>query len=117
MIFSSSLINLNRIDIMITEVLEEKLTTGFGPHHLEIINESEQHNVPKGSESHFKVIMVSEQFKGLRQLQRHRLVFDVIKAETSLIHAISLFTYTKEEWEAKGQSVADSPRCGGGSEN
>jgi len=100
---------------MIAEVLRTKLVEGFKPLHLEVINESEQHNVPKGSESHFKIILVSDQFEGLRQLQRHRLVFDAIKVETSLIHAVSLFTYTRSEWEAKGQSVADSPRCGGGS--
>ena len=102
---------------MIAQVLEEKLAKGFTPHHLAIINESEQHNVPKGSESHFKIIVVSTQFEGLRQVQRHRLVFDAIKAETALIHAISLFTYTNEEWRAKGQAVADSPKCQGGSEN
>jgi BolA protein len=100
---------------MIAEVLEEKLAREFSPLHLEVINESEQHNVPKGAESHFKIIMVSERFEGLRQLQRHRLVFDVIKDETSLIHAITLFTYTGGEWEARGQSVAESPKCRGGS--
>lgn len=100
---------------MIAEVLRRKLVEEFSPHYLDVINESEQHNVPKGAESHFKIVLVSDKFEGMRQLQRHRLVFDVIKVETSLIHAISLFTYTKGEWEAKGQAVSDSPRCRGGS--
>ena len=32
-----------------------KLTEVFSPTHLEAINESDMHNVPAGSETHFKV--------------------------------------------------------------
>ena len=102
---------------MIADILKKKLDAIFQSHHLEIIDESEQHNVPKGSESHFKIIIVSKQFNGLRQLQRHRLVFDAIKEETPIIHAISLFTLTIEEWDSRGQSVVESPKCRGGSES
>lgn len=42
------------IAIAITESLKESLQ----PVHLEVINESYMHNVPKGSESHFKVLVV-----------------------------------------------------------
>lgn len=45
----------------ITSVITEKLQ----PAHLEVINESFMHNVPKGSETHFKVLVVSKQFEGL----------------------------------------------------
>lgn len=37
----------------------------LAPTHLEIINESFMHNVPPGSETHFKVLVVSEAFDGL----------------------------------------------------
>ena len=32
----------------------------FAPLHLEVTNESHMHSVPAGSETHFKVIVVSE---------------------------------------------------------
>ena len=34
--------------------IQQKLTDTFAPAHLEIINESFMHNVPRGSETHFK---------------------------------------------------------------
>lgn len=45
----------------ITETLTENLT----PVHLEVHNESYMHNVPKGAETHFKVLVVSTQFENL----------------------------------------------------
>jgi stress-induced morphogen len=35
--------------------------------HLDVVNESHKHNVPKGSESHFNVLVVSDAFEGNRQ--------------------------------------------------
>ena len=37
----------------------------MNPTHLEIINESYMHNVPKGSETHFKVVVISDVFDKL----------------------------------------------------
>ena len=44
---------------MIKEQIEEKLNKDIEPWHLEVINESPNHNVPDGAESHFKIIIVS----------------------------------------------------------
>ena len=44
--------------------IEQKLATGLDVLHLQVINESGQHNVPAGSESHFKVVVVSNDFRG-----------------------------------------------------
>ncbi|MGI9323235.1 MAG: BolA family protein [Pseudomonadales bacterium] len=38
------------------------------------MNESGNHNVPPGSESHFKLVLVSSEFDGKPLVQRHRLV-------------------------------------------
>ena len=46
-----------------------KLMEHFQPNHLEILNESYMHNVPKGSETHFKVLVVSEKFESLPLIQ------------------------------------------------
>lgn len=49
------------IEQAITEALQLKLE----PIHLEVVNESYMHNVPKGAETHFKVLVVSEKFESL----------------------------------------------------
>ena len=51
-----------------------KLQAVFSPKHLEVLNESASHNVSRGSETHFKVIVVSDGFAGVGPLDRHRLV-------------------------------------------
>lgn len=45
-------------------LIEEKLTAELGPSHLEVINESGDHGAREGTESHFKVIVVSDKFDG-----------------------------------------------------
>lgn len=45
--------------------IRTKLSQNLNTVHLDIINESYMHNVPKGSETHFKVIVVSDKFSGL----------------------------------------------------
>jgi BolA protein len=49
--------------------IREKLTNQFSPVHLDILNESYMHNVPKGSETHFKVVVVSNKFENTPLLQ------------------------------------------------
>ena len=44
------------------DIITQKLQA-LSPEHLEVINESHMHNVPEGSESHFKVVIVSDAFK------------------------------------------------------
>ncbi len=69
---------------------------------LEVINESHMHRVEPGSESHFKVVIVSEQFAGQRLLARHRQVNAVLADELAgAIHALALHTYTTSEWQEK----------------
>ncbi len=47
----------------------------FEPELLELTNESHMHSVPPGSESHFKLVLVTDQFEGLRLVQRHQLIY------------------------------------------
>lgn len=97
-------------------VIAEKLSTDFEPDVLQLENESNQHNVPPGSESHFKVVLVSAAFEGLRAVARHQKVYKTLADELAgSVHALSLHTYTPAEWSERGQQVADSPECLGGS--
>lgn len=96
--------------------IESKLQAEFEPLHLAVENESHMHNVPQGSESHFKVTLVTERFAEQSLVQRHRAVNRVLAEELSgPIHALALHTMTPEEWFAKGGQSPDSPECMGGS--
>ena len=98
----------------IQETISNKLKQAFNPEHLEVINESHMHNVPDGSESHFKVVLVTEDFKDKMLIARHRMVNKVLEHEVnSVIHALALHTMTMEEWFKKGGAPA-SPECMGG---
>lgn len=96
-------------------VIIKKLDEAFSPIYLEVINESALHNVPDGSESHFKVIIVSQSFKGQSPVKRHQSVYEVLAAELQTgVHALALHTYLLIEWE-KQKTVPKSPNCMGGS--
>ncbi|WP_039960220.1 BolA family protein [endosymbiont of Riftia pachyptila] len=96
--------------------IKEKLQSAFQPLHLEVTNESHMHNVPPGSESHFKVVLVSSQFEGERLIGRHRAVNKALVEELQAgVHALALHPLTPEEWFSKGGTSPDSPECLGGS--
>jgi len=103
----------------IQDTITKKLNDAFSPEHLEVVNESHMHNVPEGSESHFKVTIVCDDFNGKMLVARHRLVNKVLQDELSKerseggIHALALHTMTMEEWFKKGRAP-DSPECLGG---
>ena len=95
--------------------IEEKLGEGLAPLHLEVINESDQHNVPPGSESHFKVVVVSDAFEGKRLVAQHRLVYGLLGEELeSQVHALALHTYTEAAWRERNAAAPGSPQCLGG---
>jgi BolA protein len=96
----------------------EKLNKQFTPTHLVVDNESYKHNVPEGSESHFKVVVVSDDFVNKRLIQRHRAVNSCLADElANHIHALAIHTYTVDEWTELTQELSgapDSPNCLGG---
>ncbi|MGB0893878.1 MAG: BolA/IbaG family iron-sulfur metabolism protein [Parashewanella sp.] len=97
----------------VASVITEKLTNEFMPSYIEVLNESNRHNVPPGSESHFKVVLVSDNFSGKRLIARHRMVNQVLALELeNSIHALSIHTYTEEEWQGE-QNVPRTPNCKG----
>lgn len=99
----------------VQDQIESKLQS-FNNMHFEVINESHMHSVPKNSETHFKIILVSELFAGQRLIQRHRLINELLKEELSgPVHALSLKLYTPEEWQNHNPDNLKSPDCRGGS--
>ena len=99
----------------VQERIIEKLAEALDLQHLEVVNESGNHNVPAGSESHFKVILVSETFEGLPLIARHRQVNGILSHELANdFHALAIHTYTDKEWRKKNGEAPMSPPCLGG---
>ena len=98
------------------EIIEQKLVDAIPLEGLEVINESFMHNVPPGSESHFKVVIISDEFEGERLVKRHQRVNEALAEElASSVHALAIQTLTSEEWKEKGEKIMPSPECLGGS--
>tara|TARA_E500000178_G_C16768247_1_gene637925 strand:+ start:508 stop:816 length:309 start_codon:yes stop_codon:yes gene_type:complete len=99
----------------IAEILESSLTEKLKPSFLDILNESNLHNVPIGSESHFRILIVSDRFENLNVVKRHKMVYQVCKiAIKSGIHALAMQCFTEEEWKLNPKKN-ESPTCLGGS--
>ncbi len=99
----------------IQTTIETKLLEALEPAYLEVINESSGHNVPPGSETHFKVVLVTDVFASERLLARHRRINRILADELAGgVHALALHTYTPAEWEARFGAVPESPACLGG---
>lgn len=100
----------------IQDAIHDELVRGFSPAVLEVINESNNHNVPRGSETHFKVVVVSEVFAGQSPVARHRAVNKALAAQLAGgVHALSIQAMTPAQWAERGGVVPDSPPCLGGS--
>ncbi len=98
----------------VQSAIERKLVESFKPQFQQVINESHMHSVPPGSESHFKVVLVTAAFEGKRQVQRHQQVYGCLREEMDgPVHALALHTYTPEEWRQVDDAPA-SPQCLGG---
>lgn len=95
--------------------IQEQLEARFDCHYLEVANESDQHNVPAGSESHFRIVIVSPDFSGETAIARHRSVYGVLTDEMAgPVHALALHAYTPDEWRQRQAQAPQSPPCQGG---
>ena len=93
-----------------------ELTGLLDPVVLDVVNESNQHNVPANSETHFKVVIVSESFVSQRKVARHQIIYAALASQLKgPVHALALHTYTPEEWQQRQAVVPQSPDCMGGS--
>lgn len=92
--------------------IEQALRTGLEPVELDVQDESRNHSVPEGAETHFNVMVVTNAFEGMGRVDRHRRVHELLSEELkSGLHALTLTLLTPAE-------VADriaSPKCLGGS--
>jgi BolA protein len=101
--------------VTLHERIQTKLTQALQPEHLDVENESRMHNVPAGSETHFKVLVVSAAFEGKGLVDRHRQVNQILAEELkSGVHALSIRALTPSQWRSEGAESFTSPKCLGG---
>lgn len=54
-----------------------------------------------GDGTHFEAVVVSEEFAGKSRIQRHQRVYQTLGDRMrNEIHALSMKTYTPQEWES-----------------
>ena len=99
-----------RVHTQLQYLLQQQLH----PVHMELVDQSYQHSGDR-QETHFKLILVSNAFSGLRLVQRHQLIYQLAKELMgNPIHALTMHLFTLAEWQANA-SVPASPPCLGGS--
>ncbi|XP_053789221.1 bolA-like protein 2 [Vidua chalybeata] len=82
------------------EELRQRLQERLQAEHVEVRDN------PQLCPGSFRLVVVSGTFRGLKTLQRHRLVNEALKEELGQIHALELRTLTPEQWEAERASLA-----------
>ncbi len=92
----------------------EAALAALNPEHLQVLDESHMHS--RGLQTHYKAVLVSEQFAGLNSVKRHQKVYATLGDLMGQFHALALHTYTPEEWAQTGAAPA-SPTCAGGSKH
>ena len=84
--------------------IENLILKNYKPEFFSVLDVSEQHrghqNFKENVESHFEIIIVSEKFKNLNRIERHRMVNQTLKKEfLSDLHSVIIKTYTSEEYK------------------
>jgi len=98
----------------IEQQIKTKIEAGLAPTFFEIENESHKH-AGLSTTSHFRLVIVSKEFEGIRLIARHRKVNALVADELANdIHALALHTFTAQEWQKRGENANQSPNCAGG---
>lgn len=84
--------------------IQAKLAEALNPGHVDLVDESAMHAghaAMKGlaaGETHFRLTVVAEAFRGLPRVQRQRLVYRILAEELAgPVHALAVTAITPEE--------------------
>ena len=94
----------------IQDTIKETLIKDFNPSVLKLVNESYMHSVPQDSETHFKLVIVSDFFMNISQVKRHQIIYKSLEEIMKQIHALSINSYDETEY-SKNPIILDSPNC------
>ena len=84
------------------DLITKKLTQAFAPARLDVVDESHQHaghaGHRPGGETHFRVTIVAEAFRGKTRIERHRMVNETLAAELGGgVHALAIHATAPED--------------------
>ena len=84
------------------DLITKKLTEAFTPQSLKVVDESHQHEGHAGhrpgGQTHFRVYIVSNAFRGKSRLERHRMINSALAGELqSGVHALAIHAASPEE--------------------
>ncbi len=104
---------------MNSETIRDVLSKRFSPHFIEVLDESNQHEGhPEASKSgggHYRLILVSDYFKGKGLLECHQAVYETLGIDKSdSVHALGIKAFTVKEWEGMGVEGSKGTQTQGG---
>ena len=81
--------------MQVKQTIADKLTKAFAPQSLDVVDESHRHEGHAGhrpgGETHFRVDIVSEAFRGKSRIDRHRMVNETLSGELAAgVHALAI---------------------------
>ena len=79
----------------VADIMTEKLTAAFAPASLRVMDESHQHaghaGHRPGGETHYRIYIVAEAFRGKSRIERHRLINQILAGELAAgVHALAI---------------------------
>ena len=77
------------------DIITNKLTRAFAPQSLAVADESDRHaghaGAREGGETHFRITIVAESFRGRNRVERHRMINAALSSELAeRIHALAI---------------------------
>ena len=84
------------------DLITQKLTEAFTPQSLRVEDESHRHEGHAGhrpgGQTHFRVYIVSDAFKGKSRLERHRMINALLAGELAGgVHALAIHATAPDE--------------------
>jgi len=85
-----------------SDLITRKLTEAFAPESLRVVDESEHHaghaGHRPGGETHFRLYIVAQAFRGKSRLERHRMINAVLADPLAAgVHALAIHAASPEE--------------------
>ena len=84
------------------DLITRRLTEAFAPESLRVVDESEHHaghaGHRPGGETHFRLYIVAQAFRGKSRLERHRMINTVLADPLAAgVHALAIHAASPEE--------------------
>ena len=88
--------------MLVKDAIAEKLAAAFAPQRLDVQDESHRHEGHAGhrpgGQTHFRVDIVSEAFRGKSRIERHRMINAVLADELKgPVHALAIIAKAPDE--------------------